>query len=146
MFDRFFPDLGMNPQTDKGLLGPLSDRLLVLVANRLTAPASEHGFADWLRTYFACDSHGRRFVPAYRSDAERQASKTPRVRVQAFQLQCWYRTLDALLPLKNRIEEHLFDRFQHLFAPQCDLVFYVRRPCWTSAWRWTTSATLLRIA
>ena len=106
------------------LLGPLSDRLLVLVANRLTAPASEHGLADWLHTYFACDSHGRRFVPAYRSDAERQASKTPRVRVQAFQLQRWYRTLDALLPLKNRIEEHLFGQFQHLFAPQCDLVFY----------------------
>ena len=106
------------------LLGPLSDRLLVLVANRLTAPASEHGLADWLHTYFACDSHGRRFVPAYRSDAERQASQTPRVRVQAFQLQRWYRTLDALLPLKNRIEEHLFGQFQHLFAPQCDLVFY----------------------
>ena len=106
------------------LLGPLSDRVLVLVANRLTAPASEHGLADWLRTHFACDSQGRRFAPAYRSDAERQASKTPRVRVKAFQLQRWYRTLDALLPLKNRLEEHLFDRFQHLFAPQCDLVFY----------------------
>ncbi len=107
------------------LLGPaLSDRVLVLVANRLTAPASEHGLADWLRTYFACDSQGRRFAPAYRSEAERKASKTPRVRVQAFQLQRWYRTLDALLPLKNRLEEHLFDRFRDLFAPQCDLVFY----------------------
>ena len=107
------------------LLGSaLSDRVLVLVANRLTAPASEHGLADWLRTYFACDSHGRRFVPAYRSDAERKASRTPRVRVQAFQLQRWYRTLDALLPFKNRLEEHLFGRFQHLFAPHCDLVFY----------------------
>ena len=106
------------------LLGPLSDRVLVLVANRLTAPGSEHALADWLRTYFACDSQGRRFVPAYRSDAERQASKTPRVRVQAFQLQRWYRTLDALLPLKERLEEQLFERFRHLFAPNCDLVFY----------------------
>ena len=43
--------------------------------------------------------------------------------MQAFQLQRWYRTLDALLPFKNRLE-HLFDRFQHLFAPNCDLVFY----------------------
>ena len=106
------------------LLGPLSDRVLVLVANRLTAPGSEHALADWLRSYFACDSQGRRFVPAYRSDAERQASKTPRVRVQAFQLQRWYRTLDALLPLKERLEEQLFERFRHLFAPNCDLVFY----------------------
>ena len=125
---RFGPFLALRTLWDElgmpGLLGPLSDRLLVLVANRLTAPASEHGLADWLRTYFACDSQGRRFVPAYRSDAERKASKTPRVRVQAFQLQRWYRTLDALLPLKNRIEEHLFARFRHLFAPQCDLVFY----------------------
>ena len=106
------------------LLGPLSDRVLVLVANRLTAPGSEHALADWLRSYFACDSQGRRFAPAYRSDAERKASKTPRVRVQAFQLQRWYRTLDALLPLKERLEEHLFARFRHLFAPHCDLVFY----------------------
>ena len=125
---RFGPFLALRTLWDQlgmpGLLGPLSDRLLVLVANRLTAPASEHGLADWLRTYFACDSQGRRFVPAYRSDAERKASKTPRVRVQGFQLQRWYRTLDALLPLKNRIEEHFFGRFQHLFAPQHDLVFY----------------------
>ena len=106
------------------LLGPLSDRVLVLVANRLTAPGSEHALADWLRSYFACDAQGRRFVPAYRSDAERQASKTPRVRVQAFQLQRWYRTLDALLPLKERLEEQLFERFRHLFAPHCDLVLY----------------------
>ena len=106
------------------LLGPLSDRVLVLVANRLTAPASEHGLADWLRTHFACDSQGRRFAPAYLSEDQRKARTNPRVRVQAFQLQRWYRTLDALLPLKNRLEEHLFDRFQHLFAPQCDLVFY----------------------
>lgn len=106
------------------LLGPLSDRVLVLVANRLTAPGSEHALADWLRNYFACDAQGRRFVPAYRSDAERKASKNPRVRVQAFQLQRWYRTLDALLPLKQRLEEHLFERFRHLFAPNCDLVFY----------------------
>ncbi len=106
------------------LLGPHSDRVLVLVANRLSAPASEHRLADWLRTHFACDSQGRRFVPAYRSDEERRQSKNPRVRVQAFQLQRWYRTLDALLPLKQRLEEQLFERFRTLFQPNCDLVFY----------------------
>ena len=106
------------------LLGPHSDRILVLVANRLSAPASEHRLADWLRTHFACDSRGRRFLPAYRSEQERRQSKNPRVRVQAFQLQRWYRTLDALLPLKERLETHLFERFRNLFAPRCDLVFY----------------------
>ena len=44
--------------------------------------------------------------------------------MQAFQLQKWYRTLDALLPLKASLEEHLFGRFRHLFAPHCELVFY----------------------
>ncbi len=44
--------------------------------------------------------------------------------MQAFQLQKWYHTLDALLPLKAALEEHLFGRFRHLFAPHCDLVFY----------------------
>ena len=106
------------------LLGAHSDRVLVLVANRLSAPASEHRLADWLRTHFACDSHGRRFVPAYRSDSERRQSKNPRVRVQAFQLQRWYRTLDALLPLKQRLEQQLFERFRSLFQPNCDLVLY----------------------
>jgi hypothetical protein len=39
----------------------LSDRTLVLVANRLTASGSEHGLARWLETDFICDSDGRRF-------------------------------------------------------------------------------------
>ncbi len=50
--------------------------------------------------------------------------RNPRVKAQAFQLQKWYRTFDALLPLKAALEEHLFGRFRHLFAPHCDLVFY----------------------
>ena len=63
-------------------------------------------------------------MPAYRAEAERQASKNPRVRVQAFQLQRWYRALDALLPFQQRLEEHLFERFRTLFAPNCELVFF----------------------
>src|SRR5207244_7971233 len=38
---------------------PLSDRALVLVANRLAAPSSEHGLARWLETDFVCDRNGR---------------------------------------------------------------------------------------
>ena len=81
------------------------------------SPASEHGLADWLRTYWVCDSQGRRFAPAFLSEAERTAAPNPRVKVKAFQLQKWYRTLDALLRLKSRIEGHLFRCFRHLFAP-----------------------------
>src|SRR5262249_31038443 len=75
----------------------LSDRALVLVANRLTAPGSEHGLARWLETDFVCDRDGRRWVAAWREDGERQASRTPRVRVEMRQLKQWYRTLDQLL-------------------------------------------------
>ena len=116
---RLWHDLGL-PQR----LGALADRALVLVLNRLTRPASEHALADWLTAFFACDSQGRRFAPAFLSDARRAAARNPRVKVQAFQLQRWYRTLDALLPLKDKLEKHLFDRFRHLFALHCDLVFY----------------------
>ena len=116
---RLWDELGL-PQR----LGALADRVLVLVLNRLTRPSSEHALADWLTAFFACDSQGRRFAPAFLSDAQRAAAKNPRVKVQAFQLQRWYRTLDALLPLKDELEQHLFDRFRHLFALQCDLVFY----------------------
>lgn len=77
----------------------------MLVANRLTAPASEDGVADSLRSQLACDSHGRRFAPAYCSDEQRKARSNPRVRVQVFQLQRWCRTIDTLLRLKNRFEE-----------------------------------------
>src|SRR4029077_14327791 len=67
----------------------LSDRALVLVANRLTAPGSEHGLARWLETDFVCDRDGRRWVPSWRDDWERASSKTPRVRVEMRQLkQC----------------------------------------------------------
>jgi hypothetical protein len=37
----------------------LSDRAPVLVANRLTAPGSEHGLARWLETDLVCDRAGR---------------------------------------------------------------------------------------
>src|SRR5208337_594065 len=42
---------------------PFADRAFVLVANRLIAPASEHGLAGWLETDFVCDRKGRRFIP-----------------------------------------------------------------------------------
>ncbi len=72
----------------------LSERALVLVANRLCAPSSEHGLARWLETDFVCDRQGRRWVPQWRDDGERRASRSPRVRVEFRQLKQWYRTLD----------------------------------------------------
>jgi hypothetical protein len=39
-----------------------------------------------LESDFVCDRCGRRFIAAWRDDAERRASRTPRVRVAARQL------------------------------------------------------------
>ena len=102
----------------------LSDRALVLVVNRLTAPGSEHGLARWLETDFVCDRYGRRWLAEWRDDVERLASRTPRVRVASRQLKQWYRTLDQLQERKAEIEHALFVRLRDLFSLKVDLVFY----------------------
>jgi transposase len=102
----------------------LAERALVLVANRLCAPTSEHGLARWLETDFVCDGHGRRWVPAWRDDAERRASRQPRVRVAFRQLKQWYRTLDQLHARQATIEQALYLRLRDLFSLKVDLVFY----------------------
>jgi hypothetical protein len=102
----------------------LADRALVLVANRLCAPTSEHGLARWLETDFVCDRAGRRWLPAWRPEAERRASPLPRVRVELRQLKQWYRTLDQLAARKADIERELYLRLRDLFSLQVDLALY----------------------
>ena len=102
----------------------LSDRALVVVANRLCAPTSEHGLARWLETDFVCDRRGRRWVPQWRDDVERRASRLPRVRVELRQLKQWYRTLDQLAARKAEIEQELYLRLRDLFSLKVDLVLY----------------------
>ena len=105
--------------------GPaLSDRALVLVANRLCAPTSEHGLARWLETDFVCDRRGRRWLPEWRDEAERRASRLPRVRVAFRQLKQWYRTLDQLYARKATLERELYLRLRDLFSLKVDLVLY----------------------
>src|SRR3954452_2495913 len=95
---------------------PFADRAFVLVANRLIAPASEHGLAGWLETDFVCDRKGRRFVPHWHPRG--------RVRVHPRQLDAWYRTLDQLFAAKDRIEVALYRRLRDLFSLQPELVLY----------------------
>jgi transposase len=111
-------------RADRSAAVRLSDRALVLVANRLTAPGSEHALAQWIENDFVCDRRGRRFIAAWREEAERKASRTPRVRVAARQLQQWYRTLDHLIERKAQIEHALYLRLRDLFSLQVDMVFY----------------------
>ncbi|HXP22633.1 MAG TPA: IS1634 family transposase [Candidatus Sulfotelmatobacter sp.] len=127
---KMWSDLGLHATLDKATnvertdAARLSDRVLVLVANRLMAPGSEHALARWLESDFVCDRRGRRFVAAWRKDDVRKASSTPRVRVEMRQLKQWYRTLDELLALKNDIEHALFLLLRDLFSLEVDLVFY----------------------
>jgi transposase len=95
---------------------PFADRAFVLLANRLIAPASEHGLAGWLETDFVCDRQGRRFIP--------HRHQRRRVRVHPRQLDAWYRTLDQLLQAKERIEVALYHRLRDLFSFKPDLVLY----------------------
>jgi len=95
---------------------PFADRAFVLVANRLIAPASEHGLAGWLETDFVCDRKGRRFIPHWHQHR--------RVRVHPRQLDAWYRTLDQLHAAKDRIEVALYHRLRDLFSLKPDLVLY----------------------
>lgn len=123
-------ELGLEATLDRlskpcrGDIATLSDRTLVLVANRLSSPSSEHGLARWLETDFVCDRSGRRWVAQWRDEATRQASRTPRVRVEQRQLKQWYRTLDQLLEHKAEIERALFLKLRDLFSLQIDMVFY----------------------
>jgi transposase len=93
-----------------------ADRVLVLVANRLTKPLSEHGLARWLETHFAADREGRRYLPRWKQKG--------RVQVDHAQLMRWYRTLDRLVEHKDAIELGVFSRLKTLFSLRPDLVFY----------------------
>jgi transposase len=91
-------------------------RVLVLLANRLTQPASEHGLAAWLESYFVCDRRGRRYTPVWK--------RHHRVQVDFTQLMRWYRTLDHLILNKDEIEVGLYQRLRDLFDIEPELVLY----------------------
>jgi len=100
----------------------VAEAAFVLVANRLCEPGSEHGLARWLEHTFICDARGKRWTPDW-LPAE-QITKQRRVKVKDGQLNRWYRTLDALLSIKEQIEEALYLRVRDLFSVKVDLVFY----------------------
>ena len=121
----FWKELGVEGIIDSvGEGEQLADRALALVSNRLCEPTSEHGMARWLETDFVCARSGQRWLPEWREDAERLASKRPRVRVKDRQLRQWYRTLDRLVVHKKLVEKELFLRLRNLFSLKVDLVFY----------------------
>lgn len=126
---QLWQELGLQGSIDslvkrRGDRGELADRALTLVTNRLCEPTSEHGMARWLETDYVCDRAGQRWLPEWREDSERLASRRPRVRVKDRQLRQWYGTLDGLVAHKKQIEKELFLRLRNLFSLKVDLVFY----------------------
>lgn len=95
---------------------PLSERVFVLLANRLTRPSSEHALAQWLEDFYVANVQGRRWVPQWKP--------WRRVKVDFEQLQLWYKTLDDLLAHKQRIEKAIYQQLRDLFSLEVDLVFY----------------------
>jgi hypothetical protein len=45
---------------------PFADRVLVLVANRLCRPGSEHALAQWLESDFVCGGDGKRILAPWK--------------------------------------------------------------------------------
>jgi len=100
----------------------VAETAFVLIANRLCEPASEHGLARWLEHTFVCDREGHRWQPDW--IAAQRLSKQQRVKVSHKQLKQWYRTLDALLAAKEKIEHALYLHVRDLFNLKVDMVFY----------------------
>ena len=72
---------------------PLADRVLVLVANRLCRPGSEHALGQWLESDFVCGRDGKRLLARWKQQG--------RVRVDLNWLQEWYRTLDQFVGVQR---------------------------------------------
>jgi transposase len=112
------PNQSRNEEQEKDAprVAPPAERALVLIANRLIRPGSEHALAGWLESDWVCDTAGRRFVPQWR--------RRGRVQVAHRQLDRWYRTLDRLVAVKSELEVALYGRLRDLFSLKVDLVLY----------------------
>lgn len=95
---------------------PLSERVIPLLANRLTRPGSEHALAAWLEDFYVVTAQGSRWKPEWKASR--------RVKVSFEQLRLWYETLDDLLSQKPQIERAIWQQLRDLFSLEPELVFY----------------------
>ena len=110
------PRRAAEQEADEPHAAPPAERALVLIANRLIRPGSEHALAGWLENDWVCDTAGRRFLPRWQQRG--------RVKVEHRQLDRWYHTLDRLAAAKKQMEVELYRRLRDLFSLQVDLVLY----------------------
>ena len=97
---------------------PLSERVFVLLANRLTRPGSEHALAQWLEDFYVVTAGGSRWRPQWK--------QSRRVKVACEQLRLWYQTLDDLLAHKASIETAIWRQLRDLFSLAPELGACVR--------------------
>jgi len=93
-----------------------ADRALVMIANRLIRPGSEHALAGWLESDWVCDEEGRRLAPLWK--------RSGRVKVDHRQLDRWYAAVRRLSKVKDALEVELYLRLRDLFSLKVDLVLY----------------------
>ena len=94
---------------------PFADRAFVLVANRLIAPASEHGLAGWLEPTSSATARADASSPTGTGAAGPHPSPPARRLVPH---------LDQLHAAKDQIEVALYHRLRDLFSLKPDLVLY----------------------
>lgn len=113
----FFSELGLFELFDRlSRSAGFADRVALLVANRFSAPSSEHALARWLESSYVVDRRGERFLPVWKSQG--------RVKVDLVWLNQFYRTLDILIEHKERIEKEMYFRLRDLFHLKVEVVFY----------------------
>jgi len=112
IFQKTLRDVG---ETVQGQISP-AEFAMVLIANRLIRPGSEHALAGWLESDWVCDSAGRRLIPCWKPSG--------RVKVDHAQLGRWYRVVSRLGRIKDAVEMALYGRLRDLFSLKVDLVLY----------------------
>jgi len=103
-------------QDDGMAVASAADRVIAMIANRLTRPGSEHALAGWLESDWVCDEEGRRLVPCWKQNG--------RVKVDHRQLDRWYRAVGRFSRIKGAVEVELYLRLRDLFSLKVDLVLY----------------------
>lgn len=94
--------------------------ILMMIVNKLSDPKSKLGIFEWLgRVWWPEHGFEERVLEGKKEVAVAEKDKIAKREVMKF-----YRALDHLLGMKEKIENHLYGQFRDLFHLGVDLVFY----------------------
>ena len=92
--------------------------ILMMVVNKLSDPMSKLGIFRWLKGVYWLD-HGFNNL-LFSEDITEQEY----LDISVSEAMKFYRAMDYLLTLKDKIEAHLYDKLKDLFSMKVDIVFY----------------------